>query len=88
MPYVTPATVAAVQKQMESGAGIVVPMYGAHRGHPVGFSRRFRSALVCLRGDIGARAIVRDHQEEVIFIDTDDPGVLIDIDTPHDIQRP
>jgi molybdenum cofactor cytidylyltransferase len=87
MPYVTAATVAAVQGLLKSGAGIVVPMYGAHRGHPVGFSRRFRSALVSLRGDIGARAIVRDHPHEVLSIVTDDPGVLIDIDTLQDVQR-
>lgn len=58
------------------------------RGHPVGFSASFFAELCALRGDGGARDIVRRHADRLIECPVNDPGVLRDIDTPGDVSAP
>lgn len=82
MPFITPGTIAAVVTQIAQGATIAAPFHHGKRGHPVGFSRRWFEALSALRGDQGAREILAAHAHEVRQLETADPGVLLDIDTP------
>jgi molybdenum cofactor cytidylyltransferase len=84
MPYVAPSTVSAVALRLTRSDGIVVPAYRGARGHPVGFSQRYRAELVGLQGDEGARSVIKRHAAEVEIIDCDDPGILRDIDAPGD----
>jgi len=87
MPRIRPDTIAAVARALEQGAELVVPVFAGHRGHPVGFSRRFRDQLLSLSGDTGARAIVAANQSLVRALEVDDSGVIQDIDTQADAQR-
>ncbi|QBE67182.1 nucleotidyltransferase family protein [Pseudoduganella lutea] len=88
MPRVRPATIAALARTVEQGADIAVPVYrkevGNERGNPVAFSRRHLPQLLALAGDRGARGIVRDNIVNEVVVD--DPGILLDIDTPPDLQ--
>jgi molybdenum cofactor cytidylyltransferase len=52
----------------------------------VGWSARFRAQLEALRGDEGARSVLRLNQDAVTLIEVDDPGVCRDIDTPDDLR--
>lgn len=52
------------------------------RGHPVLFSRRFFEALSDLRGDTGAREVVRSVPEMVVDVPTPGQGAVVDLDTP------
>lgn len=65
---------------------IVVPRFKGKRGHPVLFSRALFQELLCAPLEQGAKAVVHAHGEETLTIDTDDPGVTIDIDTPEDYR--
>lgn len=85
MPFVEPATIAAVTQGLRDGATICAPCYQGQRGHPVGFSATLRDELVVLRGDQGARSIIERHRHALLSIDTSDPGCLRDIDRPSDI---
>jgi len=85
MPAIRPATIEAVAEALAAGAPIAAPAYQAQRGHPIGFTRRFQAALTALNGDRGGRDILAQHSEEVCLIETDDPGVLVDIDHAADI---
>ncbi len=82
MPFIAPGTIECVAEQLAQGASIVAPCHQGRRGHPVGFSRRWLEALSALQGDQGARDILVAHADEVQLWDTQDPGVLIDVDTP------
>jgi len=84
MPYVAPATIGAVVRQVAHSGGIIVPAYRGERGHPVAFGKRYRAELLGLEGDEGARSVVKRHAREVEIIDCDDPGILRDIDVPGD----
>lgn len=88
MPRVRPSTIAALARAVEEGADIAVPVYrsehGNERGNPVAFGRRHLPQLLALAGDRGARGIVRDNIVNEVAVD--DPGILLDIDTPPDLQ--
>jgi molybdenum cofactor cytidylyltransferase len=80
MPAVSAATIAAVRDAIARGHDAAAPMHRGQRGHPVGFGRACREALLALTGDAGARRILAAHQP--LLIEVDDPGCLLDIDTP------
>jgi molybdenum cofactor cytidylyltransferase len=85
MPYIRPETIAKIAASLIAGATIVAPAYRGARGHPVGVSARFRAQLESLRGDEGARSVLRENAALVKLIEVDDPGVCRDIDTPADL---
>jgi molybdenum cofactor cytidylyltransferase len=51
-------------------------------GHPVLFGRRFFETLGRLEGDMGARAVIADHQDLVETVPTPGEGAATDLDTP------
>ena len=78
------ALVAAFSSAPES---IVVPVRGAERGHPVIFPRSLFVYLDEPGLPEGARTVVRRNEDAVVRVETDDPGVLTDIDTPEELRR-
>lgn len=85
MPLILPETYARVRDKLAAGK-IVVPVHAGRRGHPVGFDHTYFPGLLALRGDRGARAILTAHPDSVLALEVDDPGVLADVDRPHDLQ--
>jgi len=84
MPRVLPATIAALARAVEQGADIAVPVHRGQRGNPVAFGRRHLPQLLALTGDQGARGIVKNCIVNEVAVD--DPGILLDVDTPSDLQ--
>ena len=79
MPLVRPGPLLAVATALEQHP-VVYAQYKGRRGHPVGFAAELYSELILLDNDDGARRVVARypaHGQEV-----DDPGVLMDVDTP------
>lgn len=87
MPFIQPATIAAVVRALQDGAAIAAPAHEGKRGHPVGFGREYYTELAALREDEGARAIVKRDDRNVVLVTVDDPGIHGDIDTPEDLSR-
>ncbi|QYF94286.1 nucleotidyltransferase family protein [Massilia sp. PAMC28688] len=83
MPHVQALTVARLAEAVEAGADIAVPVYRGQRGNPVAFSAHHAARLLDLTGDQGARALLRTWP--VLEVDTNDPGILRDIDYPEDL---
>ena len=61
---------------------IVVPTFDRKRGNPVLWPRRYFAEIAALTGDVGARALIDRHAEQVCFLPIDDPAILVDVDTP------
>ncbi len=80
MPFIQPHTVARVVNELQRGAPLAAPSYQGRRGHPVGFSAKYRDPLLELSGDEGARALLQRNAGELVLIDCGDRGVLKDID--------
>lgn len=61
---------------------IVVPVDSAgKRGHPVLFDKRYREALLTLRGDTGGKTILDASQDRITLVPMRD-AVTTDLDTP------
>ena len=84
MPYIRAETIARLAECLPGEEQIVVPTYRGRRGHPVFFGGRYREQLRSLRGDTGGRGIAQDNP--VRLVEVDDPGILLDVDTPEDLD--
>lgn len=87
-PLVRPATVhALVDAFAESRAEMVVPLHEGRRGHPVLFARGLFGPLCEGSLEGGARRVVREHGVRQLEVPLDDPGVLVDVDTPGEYEE-
>lgn len=83
MPLVRPDTLLAVAGALEQHA-VAYAQYQGRRGHPVGFAAELYSELVRLSGDEGARRIVARYP--AFAVEVADAGVLVDVDTPAQLE--
>ena len=85
MPRVAHSSLNALLAAFSATDQIVVPSFEGRRGHPVLFGARHFAALRQLGGDTGAREILKQHAALVREVPVNDPGVLLDVDTPQDL---
>jgi molybdenum cofactor cytidylyltransferase len=87
-PFVTSKTVGElIARRNESRATIVIPTFRGQRGNPVVLDRSLARDIHRLTGDQGCRAIFGRHADGILEVPVQDPGVLIDLDTPDQIAR-
>jgi molybdenum cofactor cytidylyltransferase len=87
-PLATVATVTAVIGEWRrSRAPIVRPAIGDTHGHPVVFDRAVFDELRCAPATVGAKAVVRAHEREIVNVQVSDEGCVVDFDTPLDYER-
>ena len=60
----------------------IVPTQGGRPGNPVLIGRALFPRLFDLTGDTGARNVLQDPRHRIVECAVDDPGVLVDVDTP------
>ncbi len=84
MPMISPHSILAVDEGLAEHP-VAFSQYRGRRGHPVGFAAELFSELTALQGDEGARRIVARYPAHAVMVD--DPGVLVDIDTPDDLAQ-
>jgi CTP:molybdopterin cytidylyltransferase MocA len=85
-PRVRSATFARiVQFYFESRNPIIIPRFGSRRGHPVIFDRVACDELKATPDELGARAVVNADPSRVAYIDVNDEGILLDLDTPQEV---
>jgi molybdenum cofactor cytidylyltransferase len=68
-----------------TGGGITAPTYGGEPGNPVRLARSLWPEAMELRGDAGARMLMRDRV--VDWIDCTGTGSAADVDTLEDLAR-
>jgi len=69
------------------GVPIVYPTYQGSQGHPVLVASELFADLEQLEGDSGAKLLLRKYVERAVGVETDDTGILLDIDTPEDYAK-
>lgn len=84
MPRLRAAHLDAVIDASRSGDpdDIIVPTCERKRGNPVLWPRRYFAEIAGLSGDVGARALIDRHADQVRLVALDDPAILVDVDTP------
>lgn len=83
MPLVGPSVLLGVAEALARHP-VVFAQHHGRRGHPVGFSAGMYSELLSLVGDEGARRLLARYPS--VGVETEDPGVLFDIDTEADLD--
>ncbi|HTV05141.1 MAG TPA: molybdenum cofactor cytidylyltransferase [Acidobacteriaceae bacterium] len=87
-PFVRPETIDRIISAYKQGnAKIVVPHFEGRRGNPVLLDRTVFPEAIGLEGDTGFRTIFSSHAAELLAVDVDDEGVLLDIDSREDYER-
>lgn len=70
-----------------SNQEICVPCRRGQRGNPAIFSRRFYDRIFDIQGDVGARAIIDSHPDQVLQLESDDSAFFSDIDMQQDFDK-
>lgn len=86
MPGVSAGVLDALMTAFEAAphCAAVVPVCQGARGNPVLLARRLFPQLAQLRGDEGARRLLRS-MDGVVELSIDDASILADVDTPADL---
>ena len=66
---------------------IVIARHQGRRGHPVLFDRAMFAELLDAPEDQGARVVVNADPGRVQYVEVEDAGILLDLDTPEDLAR-
>ncbi len=87
-PGIRPQVAEALVKAFRSSShGIVVPVHGGRRGHPLLLSTRYRTEVESLDPAVGLRQLLDRHPGEILEVPVDDPAILRDLDTPEDYRN-
>jgi molybdenum cofactor cytidylyltransferase len=73
---------------VRAGAPAAAPSFAGQRGHPVVIGPELAPQLRSLRGDEGARAILKQLGDRLVLVEAPDDGVLFDVDRPGDLKPP
>ena len=87
MPFISPDSVRAVIAAFEREPSIVSPRYRGKRGHPVALPGSLRDEIRAARPASTLHEVIHAHMDMRVDVDTDDPGVVRDIDRPEDLTR-
>lgn len=88
MPLIPPALADELLDAVMDGAPAATVRSVHGPAHPVAFSAGVLPQLMNLQGDRGARSVLEDLGEAVVNIDSNDPGVVVDVDQAGDLERP
>ena len=87
MPAVEPSTVRRLVDARRAGLGTALAAaHDGRRGNPVLFDRRHFEDLLDVEGDGGGRPVLVGS-DDAALVGTDDPGVVVDVDTVADLRR-
>ena len=81
LPAVSAATIAALAGA-RPGDRLRIPRFQGRRGHPVWMHRSLELEL--FTESESAKNVIRRHESETTYVDVDDPGVIMDADTPEE----
>jgi molybdenum cofactor cytidylyltransferase len=78
---------AVVAAHRRADAPIIIARWLGRRGHPVLFDRSVFGELLGIAENRGANTVVDAAPERVLYLDVEDAGVVLDLDTPDDLRR-
>jgi len=88
LPGILSDTVKAlIDEWNETAAEIIAPSHDGRRGHPVLIAKAAWTRIQALRRGATLRDFFEQEREKLHHIIVDDPGILLDLDTPDDYRR-
>jgi len=88
-PQLKASTLRALRTAFEqSGRGIVAPSFAMRRGHPLLIDlRKYKYEILAIDGAPGLQKLLREHTDDILHVNIDDPAVLVDLDTREQYER-
>ena len=87
-PLVTPEHLRAIVARHEAGGKpLIATDYGDYQGVPMLLARSVFSLAGAVRGDQGARALLKARPSAVALVASPSPEMALDVDTEEDYQR-
>ncbi len=90
LPHVRVSTVDRVlETHRRTKAVAVIPTFGERRGHPVVWGSALFGELLESPAATreGARAVLHNHERDVVSVPVDDPAIIDQVNTPDDYER-
>jgi CTP:molybdopterin cytidylyltransferase MocA len=88
MPFFGAAVARLLAERLRQGAEhIVIPVYRGKRGHPIVMLSQTARELIRHKNSDGLRGAVNAYDGPKALLETDDRGILYDLDTPEDYHR-
>ncbi len=88
IPAVRPDTVRRLLEAFAAGGALAVrPVAGGRPGHPTLFARALFRELSAPGLPRGAESVLEAHPGRIRDVPVDDPGILLDVNTPDDLRR-
>jgi molybdenum cofactor cytidylyltransferase len=87
-PGIHPAvTNTVIEAYSEELFGIVIPVHMHRRGHPLLVDMKYRTEIERLDLEEGLRSLRHHFPEDVLEVEVNEPGILVDIDTREDYKN-
>jgi molybdenum cofactor cytidylyltransferase len=87
-PLISSFLVAQLIHEFDSGGKqIVLPVHKRKRGHPVIFRASLYQELLAASPDVGAREVVWAHAPDVAEVETDEQGVILNLNEPEALKK-
>jgi len=87
-PGITAGLVARVlELALKEPEAIVIPTFQGKRGHPVAMPWSIAQEIPKLPEGVGVNALIKQHSGIIVEIVEEEPGAILDLDTPEDYRR-
>ncbi|MGM7724644.1 nucleotidyltransferase family protein [Metabacillus sp. Hm71] len=81
-PLVKKETVQLISKHK---GNVVIPSFHYKGGHPIKLSSEVKQKIIETNSESNLRVVLEGFEKE--YLNVDDPGVIMDVDTPEDYQK-
>jgi molybdenum cofactor cytidylyltransferase len=85
-PAIKQETVLALLRARTGRESAIVPVTQGRRGHPVFITRQLIDEILALPPGAMARNVIHRHVATTTYVETEDSGILRDVDCPADLQ--
>lgn len=68
-------------------APIITPKFKVKRGHPIYFDASLFEEILSMRPTQTAHDLKRNHSNKIVDVYIEDDAILVDVDTPQDLQK-
>lgn len=86
IPAVWPGTIEALRKAYEKGGfDIIKPVFEGKSGHPPLIGSNHIQPILDWNGARGLKGYLQTQKDRTMYLETNDPGVVNDLDRPEDV---
>lgn len=84
-PLIKKATVESLKLALANKAEVLIPSYNHKSGHPILLCETIKNAILEASKESNLRLVLSTVNKQ--YVDVDDDGILLDVDTPEDFQN-